>query len=139
VSKAQTKLKTAKSLTFCVELIIFYRYLYNVTLRYAFTCISAEKTTVATNSSQILHEYASLTAVETKDHIELSLETMAPVRLRRPAQLRHPEPEPQAWRGVFAPAYKWKTLFSQQVKIRTTKLPRLKPYITIDRRTLTSF
>lgn len=92
--------------------------------------------TTTTNGPQILQEYPPPTTIETKDHIDLRRETMVSVRCRQPSQLRHSEPEPQAWRGVFAPAYKWKTLFSQQVEIRTTELPRLKPHIIIDRRTL---
>jgi hypothetical protein len=95
-------------------------------------CINPEKTTVATNSSQILHEYEPPAAVEAKGQIEHSV-AAAPTR-RQPALLRRPEPEPQSWRGVFSPTYKWKALFSQQVKIRPTELPRLKPHITIDRR-----
>jgi hypothetical protein len=46
------------------------------------------------------------------------------------------EPDPQVWRGIFSPVYKWKVLFSQQVKIRSSELPHLKPHITIDRRVL---
>jgi hypothetical protein len=46
-----------------------------------------------------------------------------------------PEPEPRIWRAIFSPIYQQKILFSQKVKIRTDKMPRLKPHITIDRRT----
>ena len=48
-----------------------------------------------------------------------------------------PEPEPRIWRGIFSPTYQQKILFSQKVKIQTDKIPRLKPHITIDRRTQT--
>lgn len=48
----------------------------------------------------------------------------------------HSEPERRMWRGVFSPArHRW-VLLSQRLKIRTDELPRLKPHITIDRRTL---
>ena len=87
------------------------------------------------NSSHIVHEYGPSTAIETKDASELPVETMAPSR-RQSAPPQRPEAEPETWRGVFSPTYKWKALFSQQVKIRTTELPRLKPHIIIDRRTL---
>jgi predicted helicase len=46
------------------------------------------------------------------------------------------EPEPRVWRGIFSPTHQKKVLFSQKVKVRTDKLPRMKPHITIDRRTL---
>jgi hypothetical protein len=48
----------------------------------------------------------------------------------------YPEPEPTTWRGVFAPTHSREVLFSQQIEIRTADLPRWKPHITIDRRTL---
>ena len=47
-----------------------------------------------------------------------------------------PEPDTKAWRGVFSPPYHRKTLFSQSVEFRTADLPKWKPHITIDRRTL---
>jgi len=48
----------------------------------------------------------------------------------------YPEADSSVWRGIFSPSYPRKVLFSQQVEIRTANLPRWKPYITIDRRTL---
>jgi hypothetical protein len=98
--------------------------------------LNPEKTKVKKNSSQILHEYAPSTAIETKKPVELSVEkSVAPLH-RRSAPPQRPEAEPETWRGVFSPTYKWKPLFSQQIKIRTTELPRLKPHVTIDRRTI---
>jgi hypothetical protein len=47
-----------------------------------------------------------------------------------------PEPEATIWRGVFAPSYQHRVLFSESVEIQTAKLPRWKPRVTIDRRTL---
>ena len=46
------------------------------------------------------------------------------------------EPDATAWRGVFAPSYNWKVLFSKPIELRAGKLPRWKPQVTIDRRTL---
>ena len=40
------------------------------------------------------------------------------------------------WRGVFAPSYRRRILFSQQMDIETSSLERWKPHITIDRRTI---
>jgi len=90
---------------------------------------------VSENNSQLLYESTPPTTIETQDHLEFPAEALPP-RGRRPVLLRHPEPEPEIWRGIFTPTYKWKALFSQQVEIRTAELPRLKPHITIDRRTL---
>lgn len=46
------------------------------------------------------------------------------------------EPAPMVWRGVYSPPYKRQVLFSQEVIIRTASLPRWKPKVIIDRRTL---
>ncbi|KPJ58594.1 MAG: hypothetical protein AMJ42_02990 [Deltaproteobacteria bacterium DG_8] len=46
------------------------------------------------------------------------------------------EPTPMIWRGVYSPPYKRQVLFSQEVTIRTADLPRWKPKVIIDRRTL---
>jgi hypothetical protein len=48
------------------------------------------------------------------------------------------ESEEAPWRGVFTMSYPRKTIFSKEVKIHTSALPRWKPRITIDRRTLES-
>jgi hypothetical protein len=53
-----------------------------------------------------------------------------------PAFWRQPEPESAVWRGVFTPPHHRKVLFAQEIDIETSKLPRLKPRITLDRRTL---
>jgi hypothetical protein len=44
--------------------------------------------------------------------------------------------ELRPWRGVFSPPHKPKILFSELIEIEVTSLPRWKPQITIDRRTL---
>jgi hypothetical protein len=46
------------------------------------------------------------------------------------------EPDPTVWRGVFCLTYTKKVLFSKEVTIRTDDLPRWKPKVIIDRRTL---
>jgi hypothetical protein len=56
--------------------------------------------------------------------------------LSTPTLVPHPEPDPRIWRGVFSPSYHFEVLFSQQVEVRTAELPRWRPRITIDRRTL---
>ena len=53
-----------------------------------------------------------------------------------PALWQRPEPDARAWRGVFSPTCRREVLFSQTVKRRTATLPKWKPRITIDRRTL---
>jgi hypothetical protein len=53
-----------------------------------------------------------------------------------PTMWYHPEPESRLWRGIFSPPYHRRILFSQEVEIRMTDLPRWRPHITIDRRTL---
>lgn len=53
-----------------------------------------------------------------------------------PVLWQHSEPEPSMWRGIFSPTYNRKILFSQKVEFQTSELPRWKPHITIDRRTL---
>lgn len=58
-------------------------------------------------------------------------------KLSQPGLWQHPEPDSSVWRGVFSPLYHPKVLFSQQIEIRTADLPRWKPHITLDRRTLT--
>ena len=55
------------------------------------------------------------------------------LRLLGPSEVEEIE---AAWRGVFSPLYHPKVLFSQQIEVRTADLPRWKPRITIDRRTL---
>jgi hypothetical protein len=49
---------------------------------------------------------------------------------------QRPEPDAKVWRGVFSPPYRRETLFSQRVECRTADLPKWKPHISIDRRTL---
>ena len=49
---------------------------------------------------------------------------------------QHEEPDPGAWRGVFHATHRRKVLFSKPVTYRLSKLPRWKPHIVIDRRTL---
>lgn len=44
--------------------------------------------------------------------------------------------ELRPWRGVFSPPHKPKILFSEPIEIKVASLPRWKPQITIDRRTL---
>jgi hypothetical protein len=85
------------------------------------------------NSSTAIAE--DFSAIEVDDHNGHNVELLT-TRTPTLVSAQRPEPEPQVWRGVFAPAYKWKVLFSQQVTIQTAQLPHLKPYITIDRRTL---
>lgn len=46
------------------------------------------------------------------------------------------EADSSVWRGIFSPTYPRKELFSQHLEIQTANLPRWKPYITTDRRTL---
>lgn len=46
------------------------------------------------------------------------------------------EPDRRIWRGIFSPQYSRKVIFTQQVNAQIEKLPRWKPYITIDRRTI---
>lgn len=58
-------------------------------------------------------------------------------KLSQPSLWQHPEPDSSVWRGVFSPLYHPKVLFSQQIEVRTAYLPRWKPRITLDRRTLT--
>jgi len=58
-------------------------------------------------------------------------------KLSQPGLWQHPEPDSSVWRGVFSPLYHPKVLFSRQIEVRTADLPRWKPRITIDRRTLT--
>jgi hypothetical protein len=53
-----------------------------------------------------------------------------------PKLWQHAEPEPKAWRGVFFPTYSRKVLFSKTISFRTAELPRWKPQVLIDRRTL---
>lgn len=53
-----------------------------------------------------------------------------------PAFWRHPEPESAVWRGVFTLPHHRDVLFAQEIDIETSKLPRLKPRIMLDRRTL---
>jgi hypothetical protein len=50
--------------------------------------------------------------------------------------LAHEDSGPTRERGVFCPKYHRKTLFSQPVTFKTADLPRWKPKIVIDRRTL---
>jgi len=57
-------------------------------------------------------------------------------KLSQPSLWQHPEPDSSVWRGVFSPLYHPKVLFSEQIEVRTADLPRWKPRITIDRRTL---
>lgn len=40
------------------------------------------------------------------------------------------------WRGIFAPKHRRKILFTKNMTFRTSELPRRKPHIEIDRRTL---
>ncbi|MBW2085180.1 MAG: hypothetical protein JRI54_04025 [Deltaproteobacteria bacterium] len=49
---------------------------------------------------------------------------------------QHEKEEPITFRGIFNPPYKRKILFSKRIKIKTADLPRWKPKITIDRRSL---
>jgi len=58
-------------------------------------------------------------------------------KLSQPGLWQHSEPDASVWRGVFSPLYHPKVLFSEQIEVRTADLPRWKPRITIDRRTLT--
>jgi len=58
-------------------------------------------------------------------------------KLSRSDLWQHPEPDSSVWRGVFSPLYHPKVLFSEQLEVRTADLPRWKPRIIIDRRTLT--
>ena len=53
-----------------------------------------------------------------------------------PKLLPYREPEPGLGRGVFSPKYHRKVLFSQPVNFKTSDLPRWKPKVVIDRRTL---
>jgi hypothetical protein len=53
-----------------------------------------------------------------------------------PELWQHEEPDPSAWRGVFHVTHRRKVLFSKRVRYRLDKLPRWKPHIVIDRRTL---
>jgi hypothetical protein len=46
------------------------------------------------------------------------------------------DPDRRVWRGVFSPRYHRKILFSQTVTFKTADLPRWKPKVVIDRRTL---
>src|SRR5712691_3532575 len=57
-------------------------------------------------------------------------------KLSQPGLWQHPEPDSSVWRGVFSPLYHPKVLFSEQIEVRTADLPRWKPRITIDGRTL---
>lgn len=52
------------------------------------------------------------------------------------APWRYPEPDPSVWRGVFSPPHRRKVLFTQQFEFRTTDLPRWRPHICLDPRTL---
>lgn len=47
-----------------------------------------------------------------------------------------PDLEQAPWRGVFTMPYPRKTIFSREVEIHTSALPRWKPTITLDRRRL---
>ncbi|MCI0694999.1 hypothetical protein L0337_23685 [candidate division KSB1 bacterium] len=87
------------------------------------------------NNPQVFSECENTTVIETEDQPEHPKEASAIMSLW-PTMPQLSEPEPQAWRGVFSPIYKWEILFSQHVKIRTSELPRLKPHITVDRRML---
>lgn len=51
-------------------------------------------------------------------------------------QKEQPEPDATVWRGVFAPSYHRKVLFSAPIELQTAKLPRWKPRVIVDRRTL---
>jgi hypothetical protein len=82
------------------------------------------------NHLQILPQYEPSPVIELDDqrrHPEA-----VPNKMQRQAQQRQLEPDPQVWRGVFSPLYKWRTLFSHRVKIKTAELPRLKPVVIID-------
>jgi hypothetical protein len=57
-------------------------------------------------------------------------------RLSLPELWPHPEPDPRVWRGVFSPSYHPTVLFSQELTVRTADLPRRRPHVVIDRRTL---
>jgi hypothetical protein len=46
------------------------------------------------------------------------------------------EVDPTVWRGVFPLTHKKKVLFTKQIKLRSTEIPRWKPTITLDRRRL---
>jgi hypothetical protein len=46
------------------------------------------------------------------------------------------EPDANVWRGVFAPSYHRKVMFSEPMELQTSKLPRWKPRVIIDRRML---
>ncbi len=50
--------------------------------------------------------------------------------------LQEAEPSPNVWRGVFSPQPHRKVLFSKKIDVRLSDLPRWKPYINIDSRTL---
>lgn len=47
-----------------------------------------------------------------------------------------PEPDPRVWRGVFVVDAPRKVLFTKRVHVKIADLPRWKPHIVIDRRTL---
>jgi hypothetical protein len=67
-------------------------------------------------------------------HVSLSLEA-ADVSSSS-TFLQEAEPDQNVWRGVFSPQPRRKVLFSKKIDVRLGDLPRWKPYITIDRRTL---
>ncbi len=67
-------------------------------------------------------------------YIEGKLSRREALRLLRSSEVEEIE---AAWRGIFFPFYHPKVLFSEQIEVRTADLPRWKPRITIDRRTLT--
>ena len=54
----------------------------------------------------------------------------------QPVIVPHKEPEPMRERGVFCLKYHRKVLFTKLVTLKTADLPRWKPKIVIDRRTL---
>jgi hypothetical protein len=53
-----------------------------------------------------------------------------------PKLLPNEDTDRRVWRGVFSPRYHRKILFSQPVTFKTADLPRWKPKVVIDRRTL---
>ncbi|MBI4596517.1 MAG: hypothetical protein HY730_09130 [Candidatus Tectomicrobia bacterium] len=53
-----------------------------------------------------------------------------------PELWQEPEEDLQSWRGVFAPVYKRKAVFTKTMSFKTSELPRWKPNVVIDRRTL---